>query len=798
MARKKDKKAKRKAAAPSQPELSPEALEGEIARLKAGGDYSSMLEAAKALYKRRPDEASGTRVADAYGGRIRQLQEKGLYREAAALLPLRDRYRPGELSAEERYTRFYLLLQASQVEAAAQVLRRWPGAAEEVDPLRADLLVLYPEAAGFPGADPEGRLARGLGTVQAAFAAYDREDDSAALDTLKALGLKSPFRSWRLFLRGAIAFYRRDDEAAAQALGAVPAGTAAATLAAAFLRAQATGSPDPLAGAPTRKEPTSLEARRDALANPADPRDFGRRLEAARALVSAMPGEPRIQRLTALFLWHCLLHHRGKDASSHWPTLKKFFHQTLVDDPRFSRTRALMVEHFSEWEEAEEGWVDFADAIKNGQVRLPAGIAPEHARARVHLRAAAVLAKALDKPGKNPFFHDEPSREEVEHHLEEAIQLDPARPDPFVMGLNLARDRWDDLKRAAYGADRLVGRFPQHLEGQLAAAGLALKRQVFQKALGFLRGAEAVEPLHPEVRRLKGQALLQSARKRASEKKYDLARKDYGAALPLQEGKRVPAVRLELGCLELASGRRAEGEALIAEAIAGLGRGAGAWFRAMTEGHHLGVDPKLLAQWSANLTEGLARPDRGVALELAAVYREYENHPLAAKALNRRLLTGYLKKCARLGFSSDEALTLCQLLYDLRALPPLAALARQSRMAHPGDFHFPAFELLAVPRPRPGDFEKLQDFYQRALGSGDERFAKLLGRVLALETPRSNKGGWGDDVPFSPDDVPQELLDAVERLLGGGKRQPGARPPSVPKRRKPRRGQQLDLFGEDE
>ena len=245
MARKKDKKAKRKGAAPSYEAIPLVDLEAQVGRLETERDYSAMLDAAKALHKRRPNAASSRSLAEAYWGRVVQLRDKGLHREAAALLPFFERFRGGAPNPGRRRARVHLLLRAGQVDAAVKDLRGWDGAPEDAEALRADLLVLYPESARL--ADPEGRLVAGAQAVQAAFAAYDREDDAAANEALKPLGLQSPFRNWRLFLRGAIAFHRGDDEAAERSLRGVAADTAAGDLAATFLGALASQASDPLA-----------------------------------------------------------------------------------------------------------------------------------------------------------------------------------------------------------------------------------------------------------------------------------------------------------------------------------------------------------------------------------------------------------------------------------------------------------------------------------------------------------------------------------------------------------------------
>lgn len=806
MARKKDKRARHKPSAPSLGEVPLEALEEELARLEEKADYSAMLDAAKVLYKRRPDAASGARLADAYQGRMGQLRDKGLYREAAALLPLRDRYRLVERSAEERKERFRLLLRAGQPEDAVKELRGWPGTREDADLLCADLVVVYPQASRFVDPETGGRLAKGLRAVQEAFAAYDRDDDDGALEILKAVGVKSPFRHWRLFLRGAVAFHRRDDDNAARAFSAIPRETAPGQLAADFLRALPGGTSSSLPSPATRPEPPSLASRRDALAATAGDRDFGVVLASAQALAAAAPDEPRVHRLVALYLWHLFLAHRGRDPSPQWGTLRRFFSGKVVDDAGFGRTKALALEGMGDWEWAAARWSQFAEDLQKGRVRLPPATTPEHARARVHVRAAKALARHAVEVRRQLYSPGDFFPSDIEKHCEAAVALDPDRPHAYLSALALARDEGCDLKRAAHWADRLVQRFPEHLEGLLAAADVALKRGVFQKATGLLRGAEAVEPRHPEVRRLRGHALLLSARKRAAEGKLELARKDYEGALPFQEARRAPMVELELGVLAFAAGRHADGERLLDAAVAALGGGAGAWFRATIEGRLRGLERALLKQWSARLDEWVKQPDQRAALELAAVYRDYEHQPRVGQTLDRPLVSKTLKKCARLPFTTDEAQTLCLLLYDLGDKPALALLARQSTTAHPGDFHFPAFELLARPVLRRGDEEKLAYFRRKALEGGDEHFAQLLRRVSAHHARWRDDGRWDDEeqrdefpVPAHP---PPERVDEGARPLEkvGEETGPGAPVPRPAPRRKkpPKRSHQLDLFGDAE
>ncbi|MBI5446888.1 MAG: hypothetical protein HY900_37445, partial [Deltaproteobacteria bacterium] len=671
---------KAKANKPDLQKLSGEALAAEVERCRAAGDFKAMLEAAKALAKASPGRTANDFIFQAYSGRIRDLAGKGLWQEAAALLPLRDRVQGRRDSSDTRYAA-YILLRTGQWEAALAALRPPGGEPDEADPLIADLLLLYPQAT--ERADPNGKFSAGLAAVREAFAAYDEGAYAAASAALRPLGLNSPFRYWKLLLRGLAAGSGEDAETAAKCFRAIPPGLPVGDLGAELLKAVA-----PAAGpAPWSVHVAGIE---QALKR----KDPASALGAFQSLRAASPGEPMLHRIVAAYLWNRWHFLKAKVPPKLWLQLKEALGPYAGDSRRFSRTIALGCELAGLWDEAADAWKDFLRELLSERVRFPMPLPKERVAAQVLLRIAEDSAKAYAE--LYPGWKDERADAwaTVELSLERALELEPGNPDAYLLGIRLARETRGDRELAFRWAERLVKRFPDHLYGLLEAAELALRRGVFRKGLGFLQRAERIEPLHAGVRRLRAQALVLSARKRADAGKLELARKDFEAALDFHAGPRRAELELELGWIEVLIGQ-GDGPARVERAVETLGGGAGALLRADVEGRLKGVDRKLRQSYKDGLRRLLAHKASAQAADLARTLRHYETGEYPAMGADRELVASYAKRCAGLECSQEDALALCELFKGVGDHSSLGLLASRSKTAFPGDYRFPVYQIHA-------------------------------------------------------------------------------------------------------
>jgi tetratricopeptide (TPR) repeat protein len=678
-------------------------------------------------------------------------------------------------------------------------------------------MVLHPRYAST--VDPAGRLAGDLSAVQEAFAAYDRGADEAVVEALRPLGLKSPFRYWKLLMRGLIAFYGGDEETAAKSFQRIPNGLPVADLAADFLAVLSSrGMATPARrGGREAGNADSLAAHATDLQRAMAWGDTTRGLRILQALIGVFPDEPRVHRIAAAFCWHSqpLTRHRFEGRA--WSSFKRALGPFIFDDLEFARTVALNAERAGAWEDSLSAWGDFAGSLATGEIAPPAGLPQNRVLAQIHLRMAHNMSKELIEVVRNPFYFGRiptaEALESVDGFLERAGSLDPTSPEPYLAGVSLARDDWEDVDHAFRWAERLVKVFPDHLEGLLAAADLGLKRGVYRKALGFVKRAEALEPLHNDVREKRSLCLLLSARKRASDLKYDLARRDYVEALSSVTGDRAAKVKVELGCLEAALDQVEVGRDWIDQGVQALGGGVGPLFRVVVESKMKRSDPAIGRQYLASLKERLSTREPQHAIELAGVFREYEQSDYPGKDGDRTLVVAHVKRCAKGGFSREDAFTLCQFLADAREYRTLVTLAGRSVTAHPDDFHFPVFQTLAKAKTRPHqlrwkDEELLQTCRRRASEAGEERFARFADEVLTAVAPWTWEEDEDDqwDEPPAPFGVPPEILEAIDDVLGGRRRASGR------KARKGKEGDvtapvagderpaatQLDLFGDDE
>jgi hypothetical protein len=154
--------------------------------------------------------------------RIDQALERGREAEAAALL---ERLGPPAGSAD-----------------LARRLRRWivraPGLAvmalagagrdlcddPEVAAVVAGVVLALPAAAWEAIERTGASFVADALRVRRAAALISGGDDAGALEELRPVGLRSPFRNAKLFLRGLCAYYRGEDEEAVRALSALEAG----------------------------------------------------------------------------------------------------------------------------------------------------------------------------------------------------------------------------------------------------------------------------------------------------------------------------------------------------------------------------------------------------------------------------------------------------------------------------------------------------------------------------------------------------------------------------------------------
>ena len=180
-------------------------LEEKLQRARGEGRMQTALDLAKQIAKQSPTPENQKLLRDVSLERGEQLLRDGKDKEAVVVLGNTLKLGPDADATTRIGVR---LAQAGDLPAATTLLERLPDG-----PARSRLLGHLVDAA--LQRDQRDRLApelhAGFDSVVHAFARYERGQDTEALDTLQAIGLRSPFLEWRVLLRGLSAYSRGDD-----------------------------------------------------------------------------------------------------------------------------------------------------------------------------------------------------------------------------------------------------------------------------------------------------------------------------------------------------------------------------------------------------------------------------------------------------------------------------------------------------------------------------------------------------------------------------------------------------------
>lgn len=510
-------------------------LRSHVTDLLARGKTRDAVEAARQLYKETRGPEEEALLVDAYAARIRALIATGLSREARELASLVVERHPG--------TRARILPLVRESVALADgdlgpLLAALPPADEATrreleTTLRrvlSDPRVLANHPA-LPEGDPLREAAR---TVSEVFAAVTSGPlPEGALARLDVISRHSPLAPWKLLVRAIDAYYHRDDPAVLANLSAIPPDSVPARLVPA-LRC--------LAGDANSVERRSLaervlldkvsggRARFGAhLASVIDAlgvKDPRRAANALRDLAEAAARAPRAFRATF-----------AATMLTHWIRLDldpRSLMTALVrgrSDIETLRQLALAFERVGAWPAAVPAWDGYLDAAQQVGAVPRAGREPS----RVLLHMAELIPADVEEMLDFAMAEDEAELESLirDGDLPECFDrgrlLDRARkahPEPRVFRALVAHWETRDGRRAEAEAEAWRTQHSRELEPLLYLARAAEQRGAHRKALDLLGHAEAIDRVHPEVRRSRFRVLLSSAERHLRDGRVDLARND--------------------------------------------------------------------------------------------------------------------------------------------------------------------------------------------------------------------------------------------------------------------------------
>jgi tetratricopeptide (TPR) repeat protein len=449
----------------------------------------------------------------AYEGLYRQRLEKGLFEEAAMIVDQLEKL-SDDSAFHERVT-LHLKREdfPKAADAAARLLTATDWPAGQVD-AAADALVLafdpVPAEAGLPGG-----IRSDLDRVRSAIKSVAGARIRDALETIKPIGIRSLFASWKWLIKGLCAFYGQEDKKAVAAFEKILPDTAPAAAAAPYLRL------------------LQKDSWRDA-----ETKDI--RLTADVCVVAGC-GAAAEDLARAQYLWTVK---RFRDSYAHlrhtiedFPTcsrglarsLTELYYNTCFEMPPkpaqkyvehlvrsasagradnttaqiwARRSLALLSEQHEDFDPfIFEHWEKFIDLYESRNGDCP------RVRALVYGRLGDLFAEEM--PDNNPFSffffrrrRKEPNLRNIElarHCFQASVDADPEAFQPQVAQVAFL-EKIGDTPHVNRLLDRLIRQFPDQKEVLFKAGVRCSDRKAFVKAMKYLERALALDPMDKVVR----------------------------------------------------------------------------------------------------------------------------------------------------------------------------------------------------------------------------------------------------------------------------------------------------------
>ncbi|MGA1795332.1 MAG: hypothetical protein ACMUIL_05665 [bacterium] len=725
MGKKKRDKARKKAKKIHLADIPPEGLRKNAALYLERGQYKKAIENYKAILSSHGNhEDVLDKLHMAYAGRLRELAGKGMHREAAELWE--------HIAKVYHYVQdlpFYIerLIQAGDYPKAVRTLyqnqekindSKWFQRQESV-------LALF-VLAGVPDIGDlipdESLILRQRSLVQKALEALYKGDEDRASEMIRPVGMNSPYKDWKLLIKGLVAFYAHRDEEALDIFRRIPDDSPLTRIVnpLRFVLEPSNAAMPKGTGPFPRQEEISLlkEVLGDRagflslqwhLATAEDGRNARDAVGILKRMADDLPADSD-QELLRRYCVHFLMRSGKEDFLRKYRSLWG----SAPDPFEGSRLQALMQERECDWIEANGYWDDCIDLLKKDRTRR---YFPD--RRQENLAIAQILRHMADNMKKDLhsedalFDHifggdaeDEEDEEDFISYLLESLKFDPGDVQTYRKIVDYYKE-CGDKKNVAKWLERLIQVCPGDMEAVLEAASLAFMRKSFQKSLRFLERALHHDPLNEKARRLKIAIHIVSAHQRFRQKKYNLARRDFeraGSIITSQsKNGRFEIIR---GIGEMAMGDEKRGRDLIERGLTLQGDNPCRYFRIPIEGSIWEVPEDKIAPYHEclrTMLQGQPTIEQvGQLLDIAfscfLTYMEIPIHTRRKMGIIGPYLDRALRRCM---FSEEDLQDICHFLAIVHLHPLLVRYAGEGKRRYPENRRFRFYSLIGRHRGMP-------------------------------------------------------------------------------------------------
>ncbi|HLC16234.1 MAG TPA: hypothetical protein VJL89_08410, partial [Thermodesulfovibrionia bacterium] len=559
------------------------------------GYFKEAIHSFKELLKREDRQQWRDLLIQAYTERAKELLQKDMPNEAFVIVQQIESINKGEKNIP-----LYIgvLLGAGQYkEAASYFLDHQNGSS--LESIFGSLVLTGNK--DVIGAIPKSHpLSLHRHIVLEAIEALSQGNDELCKDLLNKISFRSPYRDWRFFLRGLMAYYNGSGEEAVEYFNKTSQDI--------VLKSLLTGSI------------LQQIAKVDKKLSSINQKDMF-------FLISLHGLDTKafhvFEQLKALF--------HKEQFGSVFPLLKNNAHffdkhiclhlckSLLIKDLRqkpqyeaaygmltpFERLRitALFHEHKQDYHEANRHWRQcmntiFEDVNKSENEK--------------NLAVSLIFKRMADnKKHDRPSSHYELDdwKTSILEYLESSVKFDPYDRISYdeIIHYYAYTDR---KKEAQTWIDTLVERFPEDIPALFMSSDSALDRKAYKKAIGFLDRILQIDPVNKDAKAKKVFIHITKARKNIDEKKFHLARKEFEAAAECSKKNtdEYGGVLIKWGCMELLTENTRKGDALVHEGLTLTGQGLRALYFIVVESKRMGLASSVYKKYTRLFEEQLNLP----------------------------------------------------------------------------------------------------------------------------------------------------------------------------------------------
>ncbi len=623
--------------------------------------------------------------------------------------------------------------------------------------------------------------------IRAALEAVERGDESAALAHLNDIPRRSLFADWKLFVRGLIAYYRRDESAMLANWDRLDEERAAAKIAAPLKEMAGIASPQPdnrLASKMCRLE---AQATRHPVLGPltklqrlAADRQWPKVLRTLRSC-NAELRKLDAETYRRVISWLCsILVRQGRVDRVN--QLARFA-DPLPIDPRWNRARASALDHSDDWG-AERYWENYLSDLEKITVLAPKE--RDLARAMIHLYLSKDLVDDVEelrtcRCGADHSPEIEEIEEKVLEHFRQCQSLAPtyqagyARLAEFHAGAGRVRE-------AAKVHERWLEQVPDDHEALLSLSHYYLNTDQPAKCREFAERARQLKPLDKTISTLLWGSHVKAARLLAREGEFDRARDEMAAADEIQPERkddydvlaRKAVLEVKAGCLDAA-------RSLIEQTQEAVPEPTALWLVMAIEGIRIELPDQETWLYEKRWQDALKRRCRsktaGLMCDLLNAHlsasEQYEGCQQHVETLLK-----YVRRCSRVKWRAEDLRQVCEFVSNTNDEDLLAKLVKRGLRNFPqaAYLHGHAGDLEIKKGPvycnRAKAFRYLEQAIQYGTASGDPRDEAV---VEAARQAKSFLDDHSHSFYDDEDDQFGEMLDDLEgvprsvilEMLGG-------------------------------